>query len=255
VIGSRICGCARLRELALAKDQPGKKPSGVMDKGLPANLEVGVVVGRLTILSGPSIVFSAGRNRRYWKCRCTCGEEVPVEHYQLLSARTRSCGCFQRELVSAMFTGRGHGESTHAGNTTEYRIWKGIVQRCCNPNDHAFEDYGGRGITICERWRSSYENFLADVGRRPSRDLSIDRIDNNGGYCPGNVHWATMKRQNRNSRQNRLLTFDGITRCIAEWAEITGIASTALYQRIADGWDSEKALTTPVRRFRRRNGV
>ncbi len=198
------------------------------------------------------MVSLRGRKRYYWQCVCCCGEVVKTEHYSLLGGKSRSCGCLQREKVAAHRRGRGHGESLHAGNTAEYRIWCGMIQRCCNPSDRAFKDYGGRGIGVSQEWRNSYECFLANVGRRPSPLHSLDRKNNDGNYEAGNVRWATKTEQSRNCRGNRRLTHDGKTLCIAEWAEVTGLPATVLYLRVYKGWPDSKVLTTPVRILKRR---
>lgn len=126
----------------------------------------------------------------------------------------------------------------------EYEAWRSIRGRCLNPNDQAYPSYGGRGITICDDWRDSFPAFLRDVGPRPSAEHSIDRIDNNQGYEPGNVRWSTRTEQGRNKRNNHLLTLNGETRCVSEWAEVIGIQATTLFRRIRKGWTVERALTT-----------
>ena len=124
-----------------------------------------------------------------------------------------------------------------------------MLTRCNNKNDTRYQWYGGRGITVCDRW-SKFENFLADMGERPEK-MTLDRIDTNGNYCPENCRWATNKQQHRNKRSNRLLTHDGETKCVAEWAETVGISQGALASRIdVYGWSVEKALTTPVRKLK-----
>ena len=216
---------------------------------------IGVRVGRLTVAKeSPKKRRGEGKGfRRYWECVCDCGSVVSISQDRLrLSEGSKSCGCLQRE--SAYLAGKSnriHGESTHAGNTTEYRIWCGIVQRCCNPNDAAYEDYGGRGITMCPRWRESYVNFLKDllseIGRRPSIKLTIDRINNDRGYEPGNIRWATKTQQVQNSRSARLLTFKDEVHSVTEWSTITKISRHALFNRLRDGWTVERTLTTPMR--------
>jgi hypothetical protein len=120
-----------------------------------------------------------------------------------------------------------------------------MKSRCFNPNHTAFRYYGGRGITVCERWRDSYENFLADVGPRPSDKHSLDREDNDGHYEPGNVRWALPKEQARNERSNRHVTIGPETKTLAEWLERFGIARKTFYTRLAQGWSEVEALTTP----------
>lgn len=133
----------------------------------------------------------------------------------------------------------------------EYRIWQAIKDRVFNPLCKDYPNYGGRGIRVCERWTCKTEgvvNFYTDMGPRPSPEHSIDRINNDGDYCPENCRWTTRKSQNRNQRSNHLLTYNGKTQCIAAWAEEIGIAFGALSLRIAKGWTTERALTTPPRK-------
>ncbi len=202
---------------------------------------------RWTVIQpGPS------KNGRYWVCRCLCGAVRTISQQSLRNGRSNSCGCLKIENVSAAAKRRTtHGESKCTKNTTEYRIWSGMIQRCTNPANPAYHNYGGRGITVCGRWQDSYEAFLADVGRRPSRTHTLDRIKNEVGYEPGNVRWATAKEQCRNMRKNRLLSFRGRICCLSEWAEVTGIPRAAINARLNDGWSVERALATPVRRYRR----
>jgi hypothetical protein len=131
-----------------------------------------------------------------WKCQCDCGKQVTVWGCNLRNGNSRSCGCLVRDTASDNF-------STHKlSQTREYKIWKGIVQRCTNPKVKAYPRYGGRGVSICDAWRHSFEEFLAHVGQRPSSEHSIDRIKNDLGYEPGNVRWATDREQanNRHAR-------------------------------------------------------
>ena len=131
--------------------------------------------------------------------------------------------------------------------TPEYRVWCHIKQRCGNKKSKSYPDYGGRGIVICEQWRNSFGAFLADVGPRPSPRDTIERINVNGGYEPGNVRWATRKEQNRNTRRNRVFEIDGVSKSLAEWCELRGANySTVLYRIAQLGWDVERALAAPL---------
>jgi hypothetical protein len=142
----------------------------------------------------------------------------------------------------------------HGGSyTPEYRAWVRMIQRCENSNGPEFPGYGGRGIRVCARWRDSFEAFREDMGPKPSAGHSLDRFpDQNGDYEPGNCRWATNKQQSRNTRSNRLLTFNGETHCLAEWAAVTGVNSMALRSRLRKGWAVERALTTPVKPYKPR---
>lgn len=126
----------------------------------------------------------------------------------------------------------------------ERRLWRGMIARCENPKKTCFERYGGRGISVHPRWRHSFEAFLEDVGPRPTPAHSLERIDNDRGYEPGNVTWATIKEQSRNKRTNRRVTFQGKTACLAEWAEVTGLSIGRLHKRLAAGWSVERTLTS-----------
>lgn len=127
----------------------------------------------------------------------------------------------------------------------ERTVWVGMIARCTRPSAPAFPRYGGRGITVCDRWRESFENFLTDMGPKPSPAHSLDRIDNDGPYSPENCRWATAKEQSRNKRTNFLLTIDGATKTVAEWAELFGVDPHRAYHRLHSGWDPVRAFTTP----------
>lgn len=159
---------------------------------------LGQVFGRLTV---ESYVGGQGRGRHaIWLCRCECGGQTFVTSHRLRSSRALSCGCLRDERRRMAV--RKHGESSWRGHsaTPEYGIWRGLIGRCENENDRAYANYGGRGISVCREWRDSFEVFLAHVGRRPSSEHSVDRIDTNGDYRPGNVRWATDVEQSRNRR-------------------------------------------------------
>lgn len=138
------------------------------------------------------------------------------------------------------FNIKKHGHSPHRGASPTYRTWSGMIQRCKNPNEPAFNRYGGRGITVCDDWLN-FEGFLADMGERP-KGKSLDRIDNNGGYCPENCRWATRKEQSNNTRTNRRITYKGKTKTLAEWSRCTGIKPSTLRTRLWRGWSIRRAL-------------
>lgn len=179
-------------------------------------------------------------NQLVWVCQCVCGGTVTLRTARITGSRpTRSCGCLQRETVSAIRT--THGRS----RTYLYRTWSMIIQRCRVTTNPAYPDYGGRGITVCDRWASSFADFAADVGHRPSAAHTIDRIDNDRGYEPGNVRWATRAEQARNRRSNRWITANGETRTLAEWIARSGLAATTIERRLKRGWPPADAVLTP----------
>jgi hypothetical protein len=193
---------------------------------------VGSRSGRLVV-----IAYAGRRNRTrgYWLCRCDCGKWVTLRTDAI--GRTKSCGCLKLELQAKRST--THGKS----RSPEYYVWNNLVHRCTNPNIKGYPEYGGRGIRVCDRWLK-FENFHADMGDRPSPQHSIDRINNDGNYEPGNCRWATATVQTRNNRHVRLYTFNGKTLCIADWAKKTGISKFVLQRRLSKlGWTIEQAIT------------
>jgi len=192
---------------------------------------VGRKFGKLTVEA------YAGKNgiRHYWLCRCECGGCIKSSGNNLRGGGAFHCGCVK---VRKPYK---HGECS----SLEYHSWSSMIERCCNEKHPQYSYYGGRGITICRRWRESFASFLSDMGKRPSPKHSIDRIDNNGNYCPENCRWATSKQQSRNRRSNILLSHNGIIATAAEWEEIMGINQNLICRRIKAGWPADKALTTP----------
>lgn len=175
---------------------------------------IGETFGRLKVLS------LEGRTRKafYWKCICECGGSTIVEGSQMVSGHIRSCGCLWIEVTKER-------ASTHGmTNSREYSVWCNMQNRCKNPNIPHYDRYGGRGITICQRWDESFEQFIGDMGRMPDANSSIERNDNDGNYEPSNCRWATPKEQARNRRSSAIVSFDGESLCIAEWAERLGLS-------------------------------
>lgn len=167
-----------------------------------------------------------------WICVCDCGAQREVASVTLRNGSSTGCGCNRK------------GNVTHGGSGTRtHRIWKNVWTRCTNPRVKSYKDYGGRGIKVCARWRS-FAAFFEDMGECPPK-MSIDRIDNDKGYEPGNCRWATKKVQANNTRSNRRYTLNGRTQTVSQWAEEIGIPYNCLLYRHMNGWDAETALTTP----------
>lgn len=198
----------------------------------------GKKIGRLLVVSR-----SERRPRAWWRCKCDCGNECVMSNMALSVNKFTSCGCWESELRGKWLI--KHGHAITGKMTTEYRVWRSMRNRCQNPANQKFKDYGGRGVSVCERWHD-FRNFLADMGKRPE-GTEIDRIDNNGNYEPGNCRWTTKSSNNRNRRNNLIIEFMGEKKCLAEWAEILGISWHTLFHRMKAGWTIEKTFTTPVK--------
>ena len=136
--------------------------------------------------------------------------------------------------------------------TAEYRAWQGARKRCTEPKNAAWPRYGGRGITMCDRWLNDVAAFINDMGAKPSPKHELDRIDNNKGYAPGNCRWVERTVNNRNRRGNRLVEWRGQTKTVMEWSELTGLSYATLSSRIKTGWDIERAMTEPAQSNGRR---
>lgn len=196
----------------------------------------GTVYGALTVIER---VPHEKRGIR-WRCRCECGVEKNLYGAQLRQGKTVSCGCLLPQQARERALRHGMTRSP------EHRSWSSMNSRCNNPKHHAFSYYGGRGIKVCERWKS-FEIFLQDMGPRPSLQHSLDRIDNDKGYSPDNCRWATAKEQRLNNSMIRLVEIDGEAKRLMEWSHISGIPFDVLFKRLAAGWDPKRAITQPRR--------
>jgi hypothetical protein len=204
---------------------------------------VGRVFGRLTVL-GPTGEIGPRGGAWYWTCRCECGTETVVYRSNLETGNTISCGCARVDAASV--NQKTHGKS----GTPEHRAWKSMRQRCLNPKNRLYKYWGGRGITICKRW-GKFENFLADMGPIPGPGYSLEREKVNGNYCKANCKWIPRTKQSRNRRDSTRLTLNGVTRCLADWADHLGVSYQLLRGRVSQrrdsGWTDEQILTTPNR--------
>jgi hypothetical protein len=178
---------------------------------LSERIAVGQRFGRLVVTGSPDYRVVRKYPVPFFPVRCDCGTQTVVNGYYLHLGDTTSCGCYRAERVAEGLALK-HGEAnkpTAPIATPEYRAWRGMINRCYQPSSERFSRYGGRGIVVCDRWHHSFENFLADMGRKPSPKHSIDRIDNDGNYEPGNCRWATASEQQRNKSRRKKARSEG----------------------------------------------
>lgn len=197
-------------------------------------IPLGTVFNWLTVVSGPH--RRAKSSSLFWMCQCRCGSPPRlVAGRYLRSGHSRSCGCIHAVAVR---------ESSKLGGASalpEHAVWYAMIARCERPGDAGFKNYGARGISVCDRWHS-FDLFMADMGRRPTSKHSIDRIDNDGNYEPGNCRWATREEQARNTRRARPITIGGRTMLLNEWAKLIGVCASALAERLAKGLPESELL-------------
>lgn len=197
--------------------------------------------GRLVVLSFDKLNAYGGR---YYQCLCDCGARKSVYYGSLSRGATKSCGCLNREVARDPESKTTHGLS----HTKEYQTWINMKHRCEDRRNVKYADYGGRGISVCERW-GHFEYFLDDMGNAPTPGHSLDRVNNALGYGPQNCRWATRKEQSLNKRNTRMLTVDGVTRPLAEWCEKYGVPSAKVRLRLDRyGFTPEQAVKTIGRR-------
>lgn len=195
---------------------------------------VGEKFGRLTVVG----YSHKGSNRHsYWKCLCDCGKEVVVGGPGLKGGGSQSCGCLHKERASA--ANKTHGKT----GTAIHRVWKNMVQRCTNPKNPRWADYGGRGITVCEEWQHDFHAFYSHMGDIPDEGYTIDRVDNGLGYCPGNVKWSNQLQQISNRRNSVMVNHNGGPRYLMELCKEHDVNYFLAYNRIVrNGQSSEEAI-------------
>lgn len=192
-------------------------------------------------------IKTIGKNKNggyLWQCKCDCGNEITASVGNLNNGHTKSCGCLRADRCKMNFTKHGL-ESTRL-----YDIWRDMRLRCYDKRNISYNRYGGRGITICDEWKNDVKSFYDWAMANGYKDsLTIDRIDNDGNYCPENCRWVTVKEQASNRRSNILVTHNGKTQTMKEWAHEVGIHYKAVWARMQKlGWSSERALTHPVKK-------
>lgn len=207
---------------------------------------IGGRFGKLVVVAlSQQQIDTDGQKRKLWDCVCDCGNTKIAKTHDLLAGRVKSCGCMQH--IS-------HNRTHNLSDTRIYHIWIGIKQRCNNPNTTEYKNYGGRGIGICQEWNTNFMSFYDWAMSNGYDDtLTIDRINNNLGYFPENCRWVTIREQNRNKRNSRLITYNGMTLTPSEWSFLLGGSINLVAGRIRNGWDEIKAITTPPTIGRRRN--
>jgi hypothetical protein len=181
-----------------------------------------------------------------WACQCDCGNLKTVQAVSLKNGDTQSCGCLFRERASKRFKGRKDRITHGLSRSPEYRVWASMLERCRNPNTVGYPRYGGRGIKVCERW-DSFDNFIADMGRRPSGDYSIEREDNDGNYEPSNCRWATREEQAYNRTKTILIDYRGAKITTLEASKISGLSTNIVKTRWFKGWSAEDIIHRPKR--------
>lgn len=206
---------------------------------------LGNTYGRLSVISFYGLGPDNDRGAR-WTCRCQCGNIIVVRSVNLEHGNTNSCGCLRSESTKTRLT--THGDT----KTIEYKTWFGMLERCRNPKIVEYKHYGGRGINVCDRWLK-YENFLADMGRRP-KGRTIDRINNNGNYEPLNCKWSTMSEQQNNKRNNHLIEYAGEKMNMRQWCEKLNLNYKAIQGRLNKKWSIERTFSTPASPFVGCNG-
>lgn len=203
--------------------------------------------GRLTVLNKDADrILPSGRRESMWLCKCDCGNIKSVRGASLVSGNTSSCGCLRREKSSSRMSAR----RTHGfGGTKIYKIWQSMLRRCEVESSKSFKNYGALGVRVCDEWHSVDVFCNWAISNGYLEGLTLERIDNQLGYCPDNCIWADRFVQNNHTSRNHTITFNGETLTMAQWSRRTGISYDAIKARLNKyGWSVEKALTTPCKR-------
>ena len=204
---------------------------------------LGTKSGKLVAISMFQKRTSRGQMVDCFKCKCECGGEATPTAANFASGNSSSCGCKAKAAAVSRALAMAKHNMSH---TPEHRAWSGMIERCFNWKNKDFKNWGGRGITVCDEWRKDFLRFYQYIGPRPAVGYSVDRINVDGNYEPGNVKWSTSREQQRNRRNNRLLTINGDTATFKEWCDRHGLKDDCVRRRIKSyGWSIEKALTTP----------
>jgi hypothetical protein len=194
--------------------------------------------GRLFVID----IYRPTKNgQRRWVCVCDCNNVAATTTARLLNGDCRSCGCLRMGLP------KSHGHTVNGMISKTYKSWALMLARCYNKKNNRYYRYGGRGITVCDRWKDSFENFLADMGNRP-KDCSLDRIRNDVGYCKENCRWATKLEQARNKTNARMIAYRGEIRALWDWAQTLNLNYDMLHARLMRGWRPERMFEQPLRR-------
>lgn len=198
---------------------------------------IGNIYGRLTV-TALDVKRARSNGEPYHECVCSCGNKIETRDHSLKAGKRQSCGCLRLDAVKE----RGPRITKGMKQSSEYLAWCNIKKRCYDKSDANYKNYGAKGIAVCDEWRRSFPLFIAHMGRKPSPDMSIDRIDPYGPYSPENCRWATREEQANNKRKNRFIELNGARMTIAQWSRATGIPQSTIKNRLNRGLSAEDAL-------------
>lgn len=219
---------------------------------------IGKTFGRLYVVKKSGYkTYPSGRKHSLYLCKCSCGNEKIVDYCNLYRGNTKSCGCYSMELRKSRSGVNANNYKNGIYGKRLRAIYSSMKQRCFNPNNPTYKNYGERGITVCPEWLgedgfSNFGKWAYENGYNPKAkrgECTLDRIDNNENYCPENCRWADSKTQSRNKRDNVLIEYNGELKTIMQWCEELNIKHSTLRNRIKRGWTPEMAITRPVREY------